>query len=50
MLWLGAILFYLYGIITVIVFASVILMLIPFTKSITRYRIGVVWCKMALWV
>ena len=50
MLWLGAILFYLYGIITVIVFASIILMLIPFTKSITRYRIGVVWCKMALWV
>ena len=50
MLWLSAILFYLYGIFTVIVFASVILMLIPFTKSITRYRIGVVWCKMALWV
>ena len=50
MLWLGAFLFYLYGVITVIVFASAILLLIPFTRSKTRYQIGVIWCKLALWV
>ncbi|WP_114662280.1 lysophospholipid acyltransferase family protein [Polynucleobacter necessarius] len=50
MLWLGAVLFYLYGIFTVVIFASVILLLIPFSKSSTRYQVGVVWCKLALWV
>ena len=50
MLWLRAALFYLYGTITVIFFASLILILIPFTKSTNRYQLGVVWCKWALWV
>ena len=48
MLWLGAVAFYIYGIITVIIFASVILLLIPFTSSSKRYQVGVLWCKLAL--
>lgn len=50
MLLLGAVVFYLYVIITVIFFASLILLLIPFTKSDTRYQVGVIWCKLAVWV
>jgi 1-acyl-sn-glycerol-3-phosphate acyltransferase len=41
-------LFYLYGVITVVIAATVILLLIPFTSSKTRYNIGVVWCRSTL--
>lgn len=50
---LAALLFYLYGIITVVIAATVILLLIPFTTSKIRYYIGVLWCKSvlrALWI
>jgi 1-acyl-sn-glycerol-3-phosphate acyltransferase len=45
---LAAFLFYLYGIITVVIAATVILLLIPFTNSKTRYHIGVLWCRSTL--
>ena len=50
MLWLRAFLFYLYAAITVIIFASLIMLLIPITNSSARYQIGVVWCKLAIWI
>lgn len=45
---IAALLFYLYGIITVVIAATVILLLIPFTSSNTRYNIGVLWCRSSL--
>jgi 1-acyl-sn-glycerol-3-phosphate acyltransferase len=45
-LWLRSLLFYLFGFTSVTIFASVIILLIPFTGASARYKIGVAWCRM----
>jgi 1-acyl-sn-glycerol-3-phosphate acyltransferase len=45
---IAALLFYLFGIITMVIAATGILLLIPFTSSKTRYNIGVMWCRSSL--
>lgn len=46
MLWLRSLLFYSFGFASVTIFASVIILVIPFTNIKTRYNIGVVWCRL----
>ena len=45
-LWLRSFLFYLFGFTSVTVFATVIILVIPFTSISTRYNIGVAWCRL----
>ena len=46
MLWLRSFLFYLFGFTTVIIVASAIILVIPFTSPSTRYQMGVFWCRL----
>ena len=46
MLWLRSFLFYLFGFTTVIIVASAIILIIPFTSPSTRYQMGVFWCRL----
>jgi 1-acyl-sn-glycerol-3-phosphate acyltransferase len=46
MLWLRSFLFYLFGFTTIIIVASAIILVIPFTSPSTRYQIGVFWCRL----
>jgi 1-acyl-sn-glycerol-3-phosphate acyltransferase len=46
MLWLRSILFYIWGFATVTIFATAIILAIPFTNYGDRYRMGMVWCRM----
>lgn len=45
-LWLRSLLFYLFGFTSVTLFASAIILVIPFTDRSTRYQMGVVWCQL----
>ncbi|WP_237149707.1 lysophospholipid acyltransferase family protein [Polynucleobacter asymbioticus] len=45
-LWLRSLLFYLFGFTTVTIFASAIILVIPFTNASARYQIGVLWCQL----
>mgnify|MGYP000337716886 FL=1 len=45
-LWLRSFLFYLFGFTSVTIFATVIILAIPFTSISTRYNIGVAWCRL----
>ncbi|MBU3603122.1 1-acyl-sn-glycerol-3-phosphate acyltransferase [Polynucleobacter sp. AP-Kaivos-20-H2] len=46
MLWLRSLLFYLFGFTTVIIVASAIILVIPFTSRSARYQMGVFWCRL----
>jgi len=48
MLWLRSLTFYFFLFTTVTIYASVIVLVIPFTSIHTRYNIGVSWCRLAL--
>ena len=43
---LRSLLFYLFGFASVTIFASAIILVIPFTARNTRYNIGVAWCRL----
>jgi 1-acyl-sn-glycerol-3-phosphate acyltransferase len=45
-LWLKSLLFYVFGFTSVTIYASVIILVIPFTSISTRYNIGVAWCRL----
>ena len=45
-LWLKSLLFYVFGFTSVTIYASVIILVIPFTGTKTRYDIGVSWCRL----
>ena len=45
-LWPKSLLFYLFGFTSVTIYASVIILVIPFTNRHTRYKIGVAWCRL----
>jgi len=45
-LWLRSLLFYLFGFTSVTIYASLIILVIPFTSIHTRYDIGVSWCRL----
>jgi len=45
-LWLKSLLFYLFGFTSVTIYASIIILVIPFTGTKTRYDIGVSWCRL----
>ena len=45
-LWLRSLLFYLFGFTTVIIVASAIILVIPFTSRSARYQMGVFWCRL----
>jgi 1-acyl-sn-glycerol-3-phosphate acyltransferase len=45
-LWLRSLLFYLFGFTSVTLFASAIILVIPFTDRSTRYQMGVAWCQL----
>ncbi len=45
-LWLRSFLFYLFGFTSVTIFATVVILAIPFTSISTRYNISVVWCRL----
>lgn len=47
-LWLRSLAFYFFLFTTVSIYASVIVLVIPFTNVHTRYNIGVSWCRLAL--
>uniref|UniRef100_B1XUW8 Phospholipid/glycerol acyltransferase n=1 Tax=Polynucleobacter necessarius subsp. necessarius (strain STIR1) TaxID=452638 RepID=B1XUW8_POLNS len=46
MILLRSLLFYLFGFASVTIFASAIILVIPFTSISTRYNMGVVWCRL----
>ncbi|MBU3562965.1 1-acyl-sn-glycerol-3-phosphate acyltransferase [Polynucleobacter sp. Tro8-14-1] len=46
MLWLRSFIFYLFGITTVTIVASAMILVIPFTNRSTRYQMGVFWCRL----
>lgn len=50
LLWLRSFLFYLFGFTSVTIFASAIILVIPFTSIRTRYKMGVAWCRLIQWV
>lgn len=45
-LWLRSLLFYLFGFTSAIIFATAIILIIPFTDIRVRYKIGVAWCRL----
>ena len=45
-LWLRSLLFYLFGFTSVTIYASLIILVIPFTSIRTRYDMGVSWCRL----
>jgi 1-acyl-sn-glycerol-3-phosphate acyltransferase len=45
-LWLRSFIFYLFGITTVTIVASAMILVIPFTNRSTRYQMGVFWCRL----
>jgi 1-acyl-sn-glycerol-3-phosphate acyltransferase len=45
-LWLRSLLFYLFGFTSVTIYASAIILVIPFTGITTRYNIGASWCRL----
>ena len=45
-LLLRSLLFYFFGFASVTIFASVIILIIPFTSVRTRYNIGAAWCRL----
>ncbi len=45
-LWLRSLLFYLFGFTSVTIFATAIILVIPFTSIRTRYSMGVAWCRL----
>ena len=46
MVWLRSLLFYLFGFTSVTIFATAIILAIPFTSIRTRYNMGVCWCRL----
>lgn len=46
MLWFRSLLFYLFGFASVTIFATAIILAIPFTSIKTRYQMGVCWCNL----
>ncbi|MBU3628577.1 1-acyl-sn-glycerol-3-phosphate acyltransferase [Polynucleobacter sp. AP-Reno-20A-A9] len=46
MLWLRSFLFYLFGLTTVTIVATAIILAIPFTSRGARYQMGVFWCRL----
>ena len=45
-LWLRSLLFYLFGFTSVTIYASAIILVIPFTGISTRYNMGASWCRL----
>lgn len=45
-LWFRSLLFYLFGFASVTVFATAIILVIPFTTIGSRYQMGVAWCRL----
>jgi 1-acyl-sn-glycerol-3-phosphate acyltransferase len=45
-LWFRSLLFYLFGFTSVTIFATAIILVIPFTNIHTRYQMGVSWCRL----
>jgi len=45
-LWLRSLLFYLFGFTSVTIYATAIILVIPFTSTRKRYNIGVSWCRL----